>query len=62
VLKIFLTSLPVNIDFSGSCGNISSVLFFLSSGYLSSSSSESIYVEDYFFCTFGPELGPTPTS
>jgi hypothetical protein len=61
-LRISLTSLPVNMDFSGSCGNIGSILFFLSNVYVSSSSSEFFCVGSSFFYTFGPELGPTPAS
>jgi hypothetical protein len=61
-LRIFLTSLPINIACSDSCGNTNSVLFLHSSGYISSSSSESVCVGACFFYTSTPELGPTPPS
>jgi hypothetical protein len=61
-LSISLTSLPVNISCSGSCGNIVSVLFFPSSGCVSSSYSEYVCGGASFFYVAGPELGPTPTS
>jgi hypothetical protein len=61
-LRMFLTSLHVNINFSDSCRNIDSFLFLCSSGYVSSSSSKSICARASFFHTSGPELGPTLNS
>jgi hypothetical protein len=61
-LRISLTSLPVNMDYSESCGNIGNVLFLCSSGCISSSSSKSVYTMASFLCSSRLELGPTPSS
>jgi hypothetical protein len=61
-LRISLTSLPVNISCSGSCGNIGNVIFFYSSGCVSSCSSDSIRIEASLLCTSRPELSPIPSS
>jgi hypothetical protein len=42
MLRISLTSFPINMAFSGSCGKIDNVLFLHSNGYITASSSESI--------------------
>jgi hypothetical protein len=62
MLRILLTSLPINKDFSGICGNIDNVLFLHSNGCVPYSSSEFVFDGAYFFCTSDPELGPSPTS
>jgi hypothetical protein len=62
MLRISLTSLPVNIACSGSCRNMGNVLFLCSNGFISSFSSESICTGASFFCTSRPKLSPNPAS
>jgi hypothetical protein len=62
MLRISLTSFPVNMAFSGSCGKINSVHFLHSNGCISSSSSEFDCVGASLFWASGPELDPTPAS
>jgi hypothetical protein len=61
-LSISMTSVLVNTACSDSCGNTDNVLFLCSNGYVSSSYSESLCVRDYFLCTFGLDIDPTPAS
>jgi hypothetical protein len=61
-LRISSTSFLINMACFGRCGNINRVLFFLSKGCVSSSSSESVCVEASLFYTSSPKLDPTPTS
>jgi hypothetical protein len=62
MLRISLTSLPVNIACLRSFRNIDNVLLLHSNGCVPSSSLEFVSVRAYLFYTFGPKLGPTPTS
>jgi hypothetical protein len=61
-LSISMTSVLVNTACSDSCGNTDNVLFLCSNGYVSSSYSESLCVRDYFLCTSGLDIVPTPAS
>jgi hypothetical protein len=59
VARMSLKSLPDRKTWSGSCRNMGNVLFFHSIGCVSSSSSESIDIEMFFFFSSGLELDPT---